>query len=360
VRVLHFIPSFVGGGAEQQLVRLAGALTAAGADVHVAHLKGGPQLEHAAASGATLHRLVVGSSYDPRALTQLHALVRSLMPAVLQTWLLHADVVGGLIARRSGVPWVLAERSSAAMYKLGLKFRLRAGIGKGADAIVANSAGGAAYWHEAGYRGRLCVIGNIVAAPKALSPQGSLATDIVAVGRLSDEKNYLLLLQALEHLCSSRPAPRVDLLGSGPLQTQLQASIDASAKLAGRVVLRGHVADVPARLAAARMFVSLSRFEGTPNAVLEAVAADCPLVLSDIPAHRETVGNDGAIFVAADNAHAVAAGIAAVLDDPAAGLDRTRRARARLGDATAERVALAYLNLYQSLAVSPRSASCAS
>lgn len=341
-------------------MRLAGALSGAGADVHVAHLKGGPLLDRARMSGASLHRLDVASSYDPRALLQLRALIRSLVPDVLQTWLLHADVVGGLVAQHCRVPWVLAERSSAAMYAQGLKFGLRARIGSRANAIVANSAGGAAYWRQVGYQGRLCVIGNIVEARVGLASTERAPADIVAVGRLSDEKNFPLLFEALEHLGASREVPRVELLGEGPLRCQLQARIDASAVLAGRVRLQGHVDDVPARLAAARLFVSLSRFEGTPNAVLEAAAAGRPLVLSDIPAHRELVGDDGAVFVSDNDAATVAAGIAVVLDDPAAALERTRRASARLGDATAERVARAYLDLYQSLNASQRSAMCAS
>jgi glycosyltransferase involved in cell wall biosynthesis len=53
--------------------------------------------------------------------------------------------------------------------------------------------------------------------------------------------------------------------------------------------------EVYARCARADLFVSVSRGEGLPVAVIEAMAAECPAVLSDIPPHRELI--DGADFI---------------------------------------------------------------
>jgi glycosyltransferase involved in cell wall biosynthesis len=359
--VLHVIPSFAGGGAERQLVELATGLSSAGADVHLAHLHDGPNVAAARASGATLHRLVCSGNHDPRVLVSLRRLIANLRPAVVQTWLLHADVFGGLAARWCDVPWVLCERSSAAMYSQGFKFRLRRRLGLAADAIVANSEGGLQYWREAGFRGPSHVIRNITRSPGTAAsdrrPSGTAPT-LLAVGRLSEEKNYPLLFDVLETVFARLPAAEATVLGDGPERARLEARIAASKTLAGRVHLAGHVDDVADHLARAWAFVSLSRFEGTPNTVLEAIVQGCPLVVSDIPAHRELLTSDEARIVPLSDPTAIVEALMAALTDRAGACERADRARCHVAEWSMGRVTEQYLSVYDSLLA--RRVACAS
>lgn len=351
--VLHVIPSFAGGGAERQLVELATALSAAGVDVHLAYLHGGPNLEAAQRSGATLHQLASAGNHDPRVVLKLRSLVQKLRPAVVQTWLLHADVFGGAAAHWCGVPWLLSERSSSAMYTSGLKFRLRNWLGLRADGIVANSEGGLQYWQHAGFSGVGCVIRNIVRpladSSQPPTPVVTASPTILAVGRLSAEKNYPLLLTALEAVFARSPAATASVLGEGPERAHLEARIATSPMLAGRVTLPGYVSDVSRRLANASVFVSLSRFEGTPNTVIEAILQGCPLVLSDIPAHRELLTAQEARLVALTDPVPISEAISGELMNPAAARERASRARAQVNEWSADRIAAEYLDLYRKL-----------
>jgi len=81
----------------------------------------------------------------------------------------------------------------------------------------------------------------------------------------------------------------------------------------------------------AGVFASLSRFEGSPNAVMEAMVCGCPLVLSDIAAHRELAGDGGAWFVPPDDAAAAAAAIREALASPPAADTRARAAQWSVG-----------------------------
>jgi len=360
--VLQVIPSLVGGGAERQLVELAAALTRAGVSVHLAYLHGGPNLEPARLSGATLHQLPASGNHDPRVLLALRALIRQLQPAVVQTWILHADVFGGLAAKSCGVPWLLCERSSAAMYASGAKFRLRRWLGRMADGVAANSDGGLSYWRDAGFRGLGQVIRNIVRMPSEALPAAlcveAQAPHVVAVGRLSEEKNYPLLLDALELVFQRHPDAHASILGEGAMRPELEARIAGSPSLAGRVSLPGYVPDVGQRLAAASVYVSLSRFEGTPNTVLEAIVNGCPLVLSDIPAHREWLSNDEAQWVSPDNPERVADAMVSALARPQTRGAQLVDARTRLQAWSADRIAAQYIALYQQL--NPRRIACVS
>lgn len=109
---------------------------------------------------------------------------------------------------------------------------------------------------------------------------------VLTIGRLVPIKNQSALLRALR--VSGCDDTELLIVGRGALRGQLEEEaaalgLGASVRFAGQVPR-----DEVFRLAAdADLFVSTSRGEGMPVAVLEAMASGCPVVLSDIPSHRE-------------------------------------------------------------------------
>jgi glycosyltransferase involved in cell wall biosynthesis len=130
----------------------------------------------------------------------------------------------------------------------------------------------------------------------------------VYVGRSGAQKGSDILLAAWRMLFSSRaPAAHLFVLGEG-LQTD--AAFMAEAGAFGPVVtVAGRVRDVRRYLLAADLFVLPSRGEGMSNAILEAMAAGVPCLVSDIPANRElvTAGQTGLTFPSEDAAALAAA-----------------------------------------------------
>ena len=109
---------------------------------------------------------------------------------------------------------------------------------------------------------------------------------VVAISRLVDVKNPFTVLRAFEQ--GAGQADRLTLVGEGPLRASLAETCER-AGMAGRIALTGLLPRevVFRHLLSADLFVSASRGEGLPVAVLEAMACRCPVVLSDIPPHRE-------------------------------------------------------------------------
>ncbi len=280
--------------------------------------------------------------------------MRRLRPDVVQTWLAHMDIVGGAAARLLRVPWVMAERSAALSYPPTLLYRVRVAAGRRADRIVANSPGGAEYWRANGVDpARIDIVSNFVSSTDIASadPLGDarLAGEdelVLHVGRLSPEKNLWTLLNALPEVFSARPRAKLVLCGDGPLGERLAAQVSA-AGLDGRVVLAGFVPNVGSWLKRASAVVSVSPCEGHPNAVLEAMAAGVPVVVSDIPAHRSMLDPASAWFVPANDSRAIASGIVGTLEDRPAALLRAARARQGVASLSLEATATRYEDVYR-------------
>lgn len=333
-RILHCIPSMGGGGAERQLAYLATALVRRGWDVHVALVAGGPNMARLEDGGSVVHRLRARGNYDPAIIWRLARTIERVRPDVVQVWMIQMELVGGLAARYTRVPWILSERCSEAAYTQSFKYKVREWIAPGASAVVSNSSGGREYWE-----GRLpasvvrSVIPNalpvdeIRATPPAdVARTGLPASEsiILFAGRLTEQKNPETLMAALASVLA-RPNTRAIFAGEGPLAETLDA-LSREYRIQDRVRFAGYVIDLWAWMKRASVFVSPSRFEGHPNTVLEAAACGCPLVVSDIAAHREFLDDRSARLVPPDDAARLARGIIEVLDDPEAARDRAGRA----------------------------------
>src|SRR4051794_23417155 len=129
MRILHMILSLTGGGAERQLAYLAPALSGRGHDVHVGFIFPGPSPEQFG-EGCTLHPLPAWARRTPLLLIESLSLVRRLRPDVIQTWLVHMDIVGGATARLLRLPWVIGERSAALSYPPTRMNRVRVAISR--------------------------------------------------------------------------------------------------------------------------------------------------------------------------------------------------------------------------------------
>ena len=364
MRILHLVPSLSSGGAERQLRYLVEALAAGGYEVHVAYVHSGsePSMDWL----GSLHKLHANGSSDPLLLLRLVRLMRSLRPDIVQTWLLQMDVAGGLAAMLTRCKWILREPNMEAAYAKSWKFRLRELIATRCDAIVANSAGGADYWLGRHQLQMVRVVHNAIPirqireTPKALSVLLAHLQGIPTVmyaGRLvSDkysEKNVARLLEAIEIVNRTIPCCAL-IAGAGPQRLALEA-LATNLGIDSKVVFAGQLApeELWGAMKCASVFTLVSPYEGMPNSVMEAVVCGCPLVLSDIPAHRELLADDMAIFVNHQNPVSIAQGLLTCLTNPAASRDRAARALTASEHWDIDRMASAYERLYHDVLAVP-------
>jgi glycosyltransferase involved in cell wall biosynthesis len=141
---------------------------------------------------------------------------------------------------------------------------------------------------------------------------------VLTVGRLSREKAHIDLLVAYKLLQDANPAiaSKLIIVGDGPERARLEAAVDIQG-LKDRVIFTGQVNDVLVFYATADVFALPSHSEGSPNVLLEAMAASLPIVATAVGGVTEVVKHEeSALLVPAQNPHALSAAIARVLTEP--------------------------------------------
>jgi glycosyltransferase involved in cell wall biosynthesis len=132
-------------------------------------------------------------------------------------------------------------------------------------------------------------------ASDSFSPEGDRFT-VVSVGRMEPVKDPVAALDAYAMALRDDADSDMVFIGAGQMENTVDARIQELG-LGNRVSMKGLIPRDSVFVACGRadVFISTSHGEGLPVAVVEAMAAGCPVILSDIPPHREVV--DGAGFV---------------------------------------------------------------
>jgi glycosyltransferase involved in cell wall biosynthesis len=358
IRVLHCIPTLHGGGAERQLRLIAPELIRRGVDVAVFSRFAPQDAEQMSEQGIACFPIRAKGNHNPLLAFEYLDAVRRFRPGVVQSWLTQMDLLCGMMPRR-GARWVLSERASALAYKRTGSYSsppknwLRHVLGVRSDIVVANSPSGLAVWRDA--RAQMVIPNAVDLGAVDVAMEGHYSqnepfrgrTIVVTVGRLTAQKQMGTLISAVEVIRTRMPKILLVILGEGPDRPQLERQI-ANADLNDHVRLEGYRNDVPAWLKSADVFCSSSLYEGQPNAVLEAAGARTPMVLSDIPEHRDAMAG-GALYVPVGQPAQFARAILRVLESPELAEQVTALARKRVEQASVDAVTGAYAALYQSL-----------
>ncbi len=356
-RIALFASHLRTGGAEAVLVNLAAGLCAHGAEVEVVLV---------VADGAMLARLppdVRVVTLGGRTATAIPHLARYMArrrPAALISFLEHANVAA-VIARRLAPSWcgrlVVTEHAHfAAHSRRAVSVGHRASLllapyaYRDADILIGVSQGMADEWRRrlSGSRARCVAIHNPVvddgfpgraaaAAPHPWFGEGD--PPLVAVGRLSPEKDHATLIAAMTRPELARL--RLVIIGDGPERAALERQV-REAELSGRIAFTGMLADPLPAMARAAVLVHTSRYEGFGNVLVEALACGTPVVATDCPFGPAEIlaGGRHGVLVPCGEPDRLARGIVTALARP---FDRAAL-RARAQDFHLRTVARLYLD----------------
>lgn len=277
----------------------------------------------------------------PRAYVRERRLIRDLcmrfQPDVVHTHGCRSDVVDAGIARALGLATVTTVHGSSRLGGITRLYEwLEFTLFRRFDAVVAVSRPLVRSLRRFGVANhRIHVIpnawsGQVPRDRRAARQALGLPPDefvIGWVGRLIPVKGADVFLGALSEL-SDLPWS-ASILGDGVERRRLER-VSATLRLGGRVTFHGQVDDAPSLFPAFDAVVLSSRSEGTPMALLEAIAAGVPVVATAVGGIPDVIGPGEALLVQPDQPTAVAQAIRAIQADPAAAMQRAAAARARL------------------------------
>lgn len=175
---------------------------------------------------------------------------------------------------------VVSERNDPARQRLDTPWQdLRPILYPAADLVSANSDGALASMSAYCPKGKLCHLPN----PLILTDESvrlGRSNGVLFLARLVPQKAPDILIEAFASFARTAPDWTLHVAGDGPMAEELRKRTSVLG-LNDRVVFHGLVTDTAPLFAMCRIFVLPSRFEGTPNALLEAMASRLPCIVSD-------------------------------------------------------------------------------
>ena len=351
--ILHIITGLGDGGAEGVLYRLC-KHDREHRHAVISLMDGGKYEAPLLELGIPVHSLGLGRGrVSLGAVWRLAKLIRHYKPDVVQTWLYHADLIGGTLARMLRVPrvsWGIrhgelpagkTKRSTVTVARLCA--RLSRVV---PDAIVSCSAGAKAIHADLGYDPTIFhVIPNgyevdnlapDAEARKAFRAELGVSEDMPLLGmvsRFSPQKDHPNLFRALSQLALQGRPFEVALVGTGlsPDNAELM-QLAAELRLAERIHWLGRRNDIAKVMNGLDIHVLSSASEGFPNVVAEAMLCGTPCVVTDVGDAAPMVGQTGWVAPPSDST-ALASATAQALDTMRDGSEWERRkaaARARV------------------------------
>lgn len=325
------ISSLGGGGAERVMTMLANAWAGGGDEVTLITLASGkrdtfpldPAVRRIAldVAGESPHVLAAIGHNLVRVRALRRAIAASKAQAVI-SFIAESNVRVLVAVAGLRVPVIISERTFLNGHHMRGVWRvLRRWVYPRAAAIVAQTRRCAADLESMVGRPVEVIANPVAAGPAPAAPAGpgsaaGAGRTLLAVGRLAPEKGFDLLIDAFAAVAPSHPEWNLVVLGEGPLRGDLARRI-AGRGLAHRIALPGFDPRVRERMRRADLFVLSSRYEGFPNALLEAMSEGTACVSFDCDAGpRELIehGRSGWL-VPAGNVPALAAALDALMRD---------------------------------------------
>lgn len=241
-------------------------------------------------------------------------------PQVVVSCVNIINIMTLLACWRLNVPTIVCEHVYPAFSGLG-KFaaQLQKWTYRRADLITVQTHSALSFFPlERGYQ--TAVIPNPVALPESEAIESQIYTDdrhVIAIGKLTPQKGFDLLIQAFAQICNEHPEWTLTIFGDGDMRGELE-DLCSRLRLDERVFLPGVVTNIDAQLRKADIFALSSRFEGFPVTLCEAMACEVPVIAADcLSGPREIIHNgiDG-LLVVPDNVDALAVGLDILMSDP--------------------------------------------
>jgi glycosyltransferase involved in cell wall biosynthesis len=302
--------------------------------------------------------------FDRSAIHQLREIVARRKPDVIQTHMIKSHFLVKLTQLNKQHPWIAYHHGyTSTDAKMLVYNQLNRWSLPSADRVIAVCDAFAKQLVRGGVRReRISICHNSVKPPRNISKdeQQSLRANfqishdervIVCVGRLSREKGHNDLIHAIALAHEMEPTLKFKLLlvGDGPERAHLETVV-RDLRIQEQVVFVGHVADVAAFYSIADVLALPSHSEGSPNVLLEAMAAGLPIVATAVGGVPEiAISGENSLLTSPHQPQEFADALLIVLTDDVPAKRLATNAIMRAREFSPEAQALQLVCIYQEL-----------
>ena len=338
IRVLHLITGLNTGGAEMALYRLLVAMNRQEFQSSVVSLiKPGPVGDLITEMGIPVKSLEMPPGRASiRGFYQLIRILKDFQPDILQTWMYHADFLGLMAGKLTGVPaiaWNIRGSEMNFMNSQGLSriiAKTCALVSGWPQVVLVNSRAGIIAHEKLNYHPRRWqFIPNGIDTEKFLPDRASgqknrarwnipLDCDLIGmVARLDPQKGHTFFLQAAAIVLKEKPDTHFICIGGGPENFLEELKKQAEGLGLGTAIhWIGNQSEMPSVYNALNIYISPSAYgEGFPNVIAEAMACGIPCIATKTGDAPDLLASTG-LIVPPQNSQSLAEAILKVLNTP--------------------------------------------
>lgn len=318
------ISSLGGGGAEKVMANLANSYSARGVRVSLVTFDDPKMKTDVYKSSKQVHRISLFVAFSPSIFSKflahvkrywlLRQLLRSEQADVVLSFMTPTNILTIAATRALNTRCVVSERINPSHYSYGVIYNLcRYLLYRKADCVVAQTPQ-IARWLNKKTDSPTSVIPNFLSEGLICSTVQKRKR-IVAIGRLNRQKGFDLLVGAFGKISEDFPEWSLIIAGEGPERDVLERQID-DLSLQQRVQLCGFIKQPIEIMQSASIVVLPSRFEGFPNALLEAMACGCPAIATHEAGDMLIKDGVNGLLIPADDVDALSKALKRLIENP--------------------------------------------
>ncbi|MDO5759413.1 MAG: glycosyltransferase [Bacteroidota bacterium] len=306
MKVAFLTPSNVAGGAERVLTILSNRSSEDGIETYFISFDENSDYYSLNKKVNFIHLGVDSSNKSglskyllfPKYYIRLRRYLKQIRPDVVVSFLFLTNIVGTICCNELSIPIILSERNDPLFYGKKQKNIMKL-IYKKSDGFVCQSKNVLkTMMLEYGVKDSV-VIPNPITTKQIGVFKNIKSKRIISVGRLIEQKNHKLLIEAFKKVQESYPEYELYIFGEGELRQELEQCI-TRLELSGKVFMPGLENEVIKKNNDAQLFVLPSKYEGFPNVLIEAMCNGIPSIATDVPSGtvRDLIvdGENGYLF----------------------------------------------------------------
>lgn len=287
-KVLFIINSMTKGGAERVISNISNYLVEKKYDVSILTLNK-DKCDYDLSPYIKLDTLYTNQSKNKKIISKINnikkmnAYLKNNKPDIVISFLPRASYYSSLLCKKNKIKLIISERNDPkSKYHNKILKLITKQLYARADGLVFQTKDAQQFFQKSIIKKSVIIANPINDKFLKTKISDKRQKKIVAVGRITEQKNHKLIIDAYKELDNKLKDYKLIIYGEGNLKTKIEKYICEN-NLSENIKLPGIVDDIISEIKDSSLFILSSNYEGMPNALMEAMALGIPCISTDCP-----------------------------------------------------------------------------